>query len=99
MVESEILRGKETDDLKMWMEGLEVSSIDHRRPEILEKYAAIVQYLSDSSLYKLSALTEWSGESVADPWLIVKIPDVATAFGVRTQPLYYLMRLLGFKLS
>lgn len=126
MVENEILRGKETDDLKMWMEGLEVRSIDHREPEILEKYAAVVQYLSDSSLYKPSALTEWSRESVADPWLIAvaaaydytlitfekpsgglsertpnkfaKIPDVATAFGVRTQPLYYLMRSLGFKL-
>lgn len=127
MVKNEICRGKETDNLKVWMEELEVESIDHRENEILEKYAQIVQYLSDSSLYKPSALAEWSRESVADPWLIAvaatydytlitfekasgglskqnpnkfaKIPDVATAFGVRTQPLYYLMRSLGFRLS
>lgn len=70
MVKSEILRGKETDDLKIWMGNLDVKSIDHREPEILEKYAAVVQYLSGNKLYKPSALIEWSKESVADPWLI-----------------------------
>lgn len=70
MVENEILRGNETDDLKAWMEGLGAESIDHRRHEILEKYAEIIQYLGDCNLYKPSALTEWSRESVADPWLI-----------------------------
>lgn len=127
MVKAELLQGRDTDNLKSWVEGLEIAAIDHRAPEILEKYAAVLQYLQSSHLYKPSALAEWSRSTVADPWLIAaaaaynytiitferhsgglseqnpnksaKIPDMADAFGVKTQSLYYLMRSLKFRLS
>lgn len=70
VVRAEILQGKETDDLKLWMDGISVDIIDRREQEILEKYAAVIQYLQSSPLYKPSVLAEWSRGTVADPWLI-----------------------------
>lgn len=69
MVKAEILRGN--DSLKDWMEDLEIGKyLDHREPCILQKYAAILQYIQGNPCYKPAALAEWSRESVADPWLI-----------------------------
>lgn len=126
IVKSEILQGK--DSLKDWILNLHNIGkyIDHRQSAILEQYAAILQYIQNSPYYKPSALKEWAGENIADPWLIatakvydytiitfeslnkglnaktpsknVKIPDVAKEFEVKTQNLYYLMRVLKFKL-
>lgn len=70
MVMAEILRGSETDPLKSWMTNLEIEPIDRREKKILEKYAEIVRYLQAAPVYKPSALTEWSRETIADPWLI-----------------------------
>lgn len=70
MVRAEILQGRGTDDLKIWMESINVDVIDRRKQEIIEQYAAVVQYLQSSPLYKPSALAEWSRGTVADPWLI-----------------------------
>lgn len=69
MVKAEILQGN--DSLKEWMENLDIERyIDHREPEILEKYGAVLQYLQANICYKPSALAEWSRMAVADPWLI-----------------------------
>lgn len=69
MVKNEIMQGK--DKLKEWVNNLEINTyIDHREPIILKKYSAILQYIQNNPCYKPSALTEWSRENVADPWLI-----------------------------
>lgn len=69
MVKAEILHGN--DNLKEWMESIEIQRyIDHREPRILQKYGAILQHIQDSPCYKPASLSEWSRESVADPWLI-----------------------------
>ena len=69
IVRSEILQGN--DSLKEWMNALEIGLyVDHRQPNILEKYSAILQYIQRNPCYTPSALTEWSKGSVADPWLI-----------------------------
>ena len=125
VVKSEVLKGK--DSLKEWMESIEVGElIDHREPAIIVKYGEVLRYIQDNPAYKPAALTEWSREDVADPWLIAaavvgnytivsfenenkglnsrnpsknaKIPDVAKAFNVEVQNLYYMMRILKFSL-
>lgn len=70
MVRDELLRGNDVDDLKTWMEGLDIEVIDRREPLIVKKYSEIVEYLNVSTFYKPTALTEWSKDTVADPWLI-----------------------------
>lgn len=69
MVKAEILQGN--DRLKEWMESLNIGMlIDHRTPEILAQYSAVLQSLQNNPVYKNSALAEWSRATVADPWLI-----------------------------
>ena len=69
LVKSEVLKGK--DSLKEWMENIEVGQlIDHREPAIIVKYREVLRYIQDNPAYKPAALTEWSREEVADPWLI-----------------------------
>ncbi len=125
LVKSEVLKGK--DSLKEWMENIEVGHlVDHRDPAIIVKYREVLRHIQDNPAYKPAALTEWSREEVADPWLIAsaavgnytiisfeiankglntrnpsknaKIPDVAKAFKVEVQNLYYMMRVLKFSL-
>ena len=69
LVKSEVLKGK--DSLKEWMENVEVGHlIDHRDPAIIVKYREVLRHIQDNPAYKPAALTEWSREDVADPWLI-----------------------------
>ena len=69
LVKSEVLKGK--DSLKEWMENIEAEQlIDHREPAIIVKYGEVLRYIQDNPAYKPAALTEWSREEVADPWLI-----------------------------
>lgn len=76
MVRSEILQGN--DSLKEWMDNLKISVyLDHRQPDILAKYSAVLQHIQNNPCYKPSALAEWSNGSVADPWLIA----TASAYG------------------
>ena len=112
MVKNEITEGH--DELSNWMKSLQgINIIDHRTPEIIEKYSRVLGAVQSNTCYKQSALAEWSRESVADPWLIAKkngglspknpsknakIPDVAIEFGVSVCDLYYMMRSLSFRL-
>ena len=69
MVKDEILQGN--DKLTEWMKTVKIAtSIDHRQPALLEKYRLVLQHVQTNPCYKPSALTEWSRQSVADPWLI-----------------------------
>ena len=69
MVKSEILHGN--DDLMRWMGQLEIGNyIDHRKPEILERYGQVLSHIQNNPAYKPAALEEWSRDTVADPWLI-----------------------------
>ena len=69
LVKSEVLKGK--DSLKEWMENIEEGQlIDHREPAIIVKYGEVLRQRQDNPAYKPAALTEWSREEVADPWLI-----------------------------
>lgn len=69
LVKSEVLKGK--DSLKEWMENVEVGQlIDHRDPAIIVKYREVLRHIQENPAYKPAALTEWSREDVADPWLI-----------------------------
>ena len=69
MVKNEITEGH--DELSNWMKSLQgINIIDHRTPEIIEKYSRVLGAVQSNTCYKQSALAEWSRESVADPWLI-----------------------------
>lgn len=69
LVKLEVLKGK--DSLKEWMENIEVGQlIDHREPAIIVKYGEVPRHIQENPVYKPAALTEWSREEVADPWLI-----------------------------
>ena len=68
-VKDELLKGD--DELSDWMLSLQVNRlIDHRDPDILGKYGAVLQYVQSDQRYKPAALEEWSKDSVADAWLI-----------------------------
>ncbi len=69
VVKDEILKGK--DSLQNWMEQINIGTlIDHRDIQILQKYGEVLQHVQDNPVYQVSALTEWSRQTVADPWLI-----------------------------
>lgn len=64
----EISKGAE---MKQWLSGItEYPVIKSGDPLIYNKFAEILEYLKNSGHYKESALAEWSGTGVADPWLI-----------------------------
>jgi hypothetical protein len=70
MVHDEIMAGN--DELTNWMSSMQIDReiIDHRDSRILAGYSSVLQYIQTSGLYLPKALTEWSLETVADPWLI-----------------------------
>lgn len=70
MVKSEIDKGQ--DKLKEWVsERIDDFEIcNHIDPEIISKYAQIMQYIQESGFYNEKALNEWARNEVADPWLI-----------------------------
>ena len=69
MVKNEIEKGQ--DDLATWIrneKGLVICN--HATPEIIKKYQEVLQYVQNSSYYKVSALATWSPSDIADPWLV-----------------------------
>lgn len=70
MVKSEINKGQ--DELKVWIsERTDIFEIcNHVDPEIISKYAEVMQYIQECGFYNEKGLKEWAGNEVADPWLI-----------------------------
>lgn len=126
MVKNEIDKGQ--DELQKWvMERQDdFQCCNHVDPEIIPKYAEVMQYIHESGFYNEKGLDSWAKNDVADPWLIatavakgytlitfeqsagplnsknksgkVKIPDVASYFGVKVHNLYYMMRQLEIRI-
>lgn len=85
MVKNEIDKG--ADDLSDWLSSQTGFLIcNHISPEIIGKYQEVLQYVQTCGLYKEQALQTWSYR------------DVAKAFGVKTNNLYYMMRKLRIKI-
>lgn len=71
MVKEELLKGREDDRLRKWIEEIEIGCfIDHRETEIVAEYGRVLRYVQECGLYKDTALAAWSQLSIADPWLI-----------------------------
>jgi hypothetical protein len=73
-VYAEVTKG--TDDLSKWMQGLTVSWVDHRTPDVLAVYSQVLTHIQNgisaagTSLYNDKALNEWADNSRADAWLV-----------------------------
>ncbi|MBV1759265.1 MAG: DUF4411 family protein [Dethiosulfatibacter sp.] len=69
IVRDELCKGEDklTDWINEFDEGLILS---RNNMQILEKYGEIINYINVAPYYSKKALTTWSQESVADPWLI-----------------------------
>lgn len=77
-VKAEIMAPTKKDDLAIWLESIEIKTlVEHKKQEVVDKYAQVLQSIQDDSCYKESAITEWSKNNVADPWLIA----AASAYG------------------
>jgi hypothetical protein len=62
---------KGTDELSVWIKGLNFTKIDHRASDILSKYQVVLTHIQIStSLYNDKALAEWADNSRADAWLV-----------------------------
>lgn len=126
MVKNEIDKGQ--DELQRWVRERQEDFLNcnHVDPEIIPKYAEVMQYIHECGFYNEKGLDSWAKNDVADPWLIatavakgyilitfeqsagllntkhksgkVKIPDVASHFGVEVHNLYYMMRQLGIRI-
>ena len=69
LVKTEIEKGN--DRLSEWINKISiVNLIDHRDAKILKKYSEVLEYIQKVDHYNSKALTEWSQNNVADPWLI-----------------------------
>ena len=69
MVQKEIENGE--DELSVWLHEIDnLTVIHHVKPDIIQKYQEVMQYIEECGLYKQSAVTAWAPSSVADPWLI-----------------------------
>lgn len=69
LVREEVSKGQ--DRLRDWILNINRELILDRRNElVLSNYVKILEYLQTSELYKEKALTEWSQNHIADPWLI-----------------------------
>lgn len=70
MVKGEIDKGQ--DELKQWIserkDKFEVCN--HVAPEIIPKYAEVMQYIQECGFYNEKGLNDWARNEVADPWLI-----------------------------
>jgi len=68
-VYDELLKGK--DALSNWLVGIgPFNQIEHKDPSIIKKYGEVLAHIQTSGFYKPKALSEWSNNNVADPWLI-----------------------------
>ena len=70
MVKAEIDKGQ--DELKQWISEREddFEICNHVDPEIIPKYAEVMQYIQECGFYNEKGLNEWARNEVADPWLI-----------------------------
>lgn len=70
LVKNEIDQGN--DWLKNWMNIAKTyfPLCNHTDSEIVQKYAAIMQYIQSCGFYNTNGLNSWAKSSVADPWLI-----------------------------
>lgn len=70
MVKTEIDKGQ--DELKKWVSDREhdFEICNHVEPEIILKYAEVMQYIQECGFYNEKGLNEWAQNEVADPWLI-----------------------------
>ncbi len=69
VVKDELVRGD--DDLSDWIKEIENALIESRSdPQVIQKYAEILNYIQTSDLYKEAALREWADAKIADAWLI-----------------------------
>ena len=70
IVKAEIDKGQ--DELKQWVsEREDVFEIcNHVDPEIIPKYAEVMQYIQECGFYNEKGLNDWARNEVADPWLI-----------------------------
>lgn len=70
MVKAEIDEGQ--DELKEWVADRtdDFEICNHVAPEIIPKYAEVMQYIQECGFYNEKGLNEWARNEVADPWLI-----------------------------
>ena len=70
MVKAEIDKGE--DELKGWVSERkdDFQVCNHVDPEIIPKYAEVMQYIQECGFYNERGLNEWARNEVADPWLI-----------------------------
>ena len=70
-VKDEILAPGKKDELAVWLEGIEVANlINHKEQEIINVYAGVMKSIQKDRCYKESAISAWSENSTADPWII-----------------------------
>lgn len=71
LVKEELQNGNEDDQLKLWIELANIGNfIDRREPDILNEYAAVLQYIQECGYYNDTALNRWAQRTIVDPWLI-----------------------------
>lgn len=70
MVKAEIDKGQ--DELKQWVSERQddFKVCNHVDPEIILKYAEIMQYIQECGFYNEKGLNDWARNEVADSWLI-----------------------------
>jgi hypothetical protein len=69
VVENELTKGE--DDLSTWIKEISIANqFSRKNKNVISEYKKILEYVLNNPCYKTDALTEWSRESVADPWLI-----------------------------
>lgn len=70
MVKNEIDKGQ--DELKEWIDERQddFQICNHVDPEIILKYAEVMQYIQKCGFYNEKGLNSWAKDDVADPWLI-----------------------------
>ncbi|MGB4661781.1 MAG: DUF4411 family protein [Mobilitalea sp.] len=68
LVRDEIVKGN--DSLSEWAKGFDSIVLDRRQPEIIKTYSEVLEYINKSKVYSDIALKNWSGVTIADPWLI-----------------------------
>ena len=59
------------DELSDWLSNIDSSTREtHKTPEIISKYGEVLANIQTSGLYTQKALAEWSGNRIADPWIV-----------------------------
>ena len=68
-VYDELLAGD--DELSTWLSSIpDLSKLSHKDQSIVLAYGEVLNYIQTSGLYTQNALIEWSGNRIADPWII-----------------------------